>query len=334
MHRLLTYLIALLVLAGFTTTSAQAQQVQEGAAGAAYLLVPNTAQTASLGMAVSGGLSSMSGIEAMLSNPAGLTQNTGTSGLFSYMDYAADIGVSTAGVAQAIGANHIALIVSAWDFGDIPLQTEERPDITDLSYQASNIVVGAAYARQFTDRIAAGVTAKLLNEEIHTVSATGVVFDAGIQYTVGESGLKFGVSLQNFGPEMSFSGDGLQRDTDDGPLNIEAQSHELPSELDFGFTYTQTLGGELSATVLGNFRSNSYDEDELGGALQLGLRDILYVRGGYAWSQSLDDSFFNGANVGAGLNLDLAGTRLSVDYGYRGTDVFSNIHIVTASFTL
>jgi hypothetical protein len=334
MHRLLTYLVALLVLAGFTYDTAQAQQVQEGAAGAAYLLIPHTAQTASLGMAVSGGLASMNGIEAMLSNPAGLTQNAGTSGLFSYMDYAADIGVSTVGVAQSIGNNDIALIVSAWDFGDIPLQTEDRPDITDLSWEASNIVVGAAYARQFTDRIAAGVTAKLLSEEIHTVSATGVVFDAGIQYTVGETGLKFGVSLQNFGPEMSFSGDGLQRNTDEGPLNIEAQSHELPSELDFGFTYTRRLGGELSATVLGNFRSNSYDEDELGGALQLGLRDILYVRGGYAWSESLEESFFTGANVGAGLNLDFAGTTLTVDYGYRATDFFSNVHLVTASFSL
>src|SRR5690606_41226926 len=68
---------------------------------------------------------------------------------------------------------------------------------------------GRDSAGQLTDRIAAGVTCKGVNEASHDMSATAVAFDAGMTYLVGESGLRIGVSLKNIGSEMTYSGTGL-----------------------------------------------------------------------------------------------------------------------------
>lgn len=339
------YLVILAALLGIYPVQAYAQSSSDraGSAGATYMLLPKTARAASLGGSVTGGVVGLNGLEALDANPAGLTLNTGTSALFSRIEYVADIGINTFGVAQRFGSNNIALLVSAWDFGDIPKQTEENPEITEVTYNASNTQVGLSYAREFTDRIVAGVTVKAISEVIDDVNAAGVAFDAGMQYTVGESGLRFGVSLKNFGPQMIYSGEGLQEDLtipDQQPgaspnaFIIKAQEFELPSLLNFGVTYTRQVGASAAVTFIGNFRSNSYDQDQFAGGLELGFRDLLYVRGGYEFQEDMDRSMFQGWNVGAGLNLDISGNRLSVDYAYRGTDFFDDVQMITASITL
>lgn len=333
--RLLTCLIVAVAVAGLAPLHAMAQAgEQSGSAGASYLLVPVTAQSAALGSSMTAGLASVNGIEALYANPGGLMQNQGTSVLFSRMNYVADIGVNTLGAAYRVGNNNLALLVTAWDMGDIPLQTEERPEKTELTWNAPIFYVGASYARQFTDRIAAGVTAKVLSETIDDLNASGFAFDAGMTYTVGESGLRFGVSLRNFGPQMSYSGDGLLRETGGTSRSIPVTGFELPSELNFGISYLRHLGSDASVALLGNFRSNAYDTDQFAGGLEFGLRDILFLRGGFQMQEDLDDSFYEGWNLGAGLNLDFTGLLLKVDYAYRSTRYFDGVQMFTASVTL
>ncbi len=335
MSKLLTYITVLGVLVAFMPEGAAAQSGdQGGSAGSSYLLVPGTANTASLGATVTGGHYALNGVEALAANPAGAMLNTGTSVLFSRMEYVADIGVNTFGVAQRLGENNVALTVVAWDIGDIPLTTEQSPEVSDLSYSPTMLQVGLSYARQFTDRIAAGLTVKLLNETIDDMSASGFAFDTGMTYIVGETGLRFGVSLKNFGPQMIFSGDGLLRETPQGSLSIQPLAFELPSELNFGVSYTRDMGSSASATILSNFRSNSYQHDQFSGGLQLGFRNMFFVRGGYLYEEALEDGFFEGWNVGAGLNLEFEGTRLMIDYAYRPTDPFDNVQLITASIVL
>ena len=60
------------------------------------------------------------------------------------------------------------------------------------------------------ENIYGGLNIKLISESIPNLNATGFAIDAGIQYVTGaKDNLKFGISLKNIGPRMSFSGDGL-----------------------------------------------------------------------------------------------------------------------------
>ena len=343
LKKTLTLILAVLFLAGLWSPGAHAQSNRAGTAGAGYLLVPQTARTISMGTGMASGLDDLNGIEALYANPAGLTVNEGSSVLFSHLNYAADIGVNVLGYAQRFGSNQLGLTLSAMDYGDIPLTTEENPEIGGQTYSPTSIVLGFTYARQVTDRISAGLTVNGLRQTIDDMRASGLALNAGMTYVVGETGLRFGVSLKNFGPKMSFSGNGLVRrgdivgqreDAGQRTVTIDADDYELPSLLNFGMAYRRDISNTLSATVLGNFRSNSYDQNQYTGGLELGFRDLFYVRGGYQITPEQEFSMYQGANLGAGLSLGVAGTELDVDYGYRFVDFFSDVQAITASVTL
>ena len=184
------------------------------------------------------------------------------------------------------------------------------------------------------------MTAKVVSERIDDLNSSTVAFDAGMTYIVGESGLRFGVSLKNLGLSAVYGGEGLVRSVQvrgeaaERSAVLEAEATELPSLLNFGVTYSRPLGQSAVVNLLGNFRANSYTSDQLSAGLELGMMNVLFVRGGYDWRNDLDENFFQGWNVGAGLNLPFAGNRLTVDYAYRPTDFFSNVHMITASVTL
>ena len=115
---------------------------------------------------------------------------------------------------------------------------------------------------------------------------------------------------------------------------LESEGIELPTLLNFGASYTRELGAGAAVTVLGNFRSNSFDQDQYSGGLELGFQNIVYVRGGLEVTQDQDLTFFEGYSFGAGLNLELSGTRLTVDYALVPTEFFDDVQYITASVTL
>lgn len=352
--RLAAVLVASLtmVVAGFGEAHAQQNGTggslgesgsRAGTAGAAELLVAPTARYASLGASGTSGISGMSGIEALYANPAGLALGTGTGAIFSRMNYVADIGVNYFGVSRNFGSNHLAFTVSSWDFGEIPEQTEIVPDVADVSFNVTYMTAGLSYARTLTDRISVGTTVKMVSESIDDVTGTAVAFDAGMNYIVGESGLRFGVSLKNIGSGMNFSGAGLTRIvklSDQAPsakpnaLNFEVAKTELPTLLNFGAAYTRPVGAGSSVTFLGNFRSNAFDPDQYAGGVEFSFQNLFFVRGGYSAVESGESSFFTGLSYGAGVNLNLGGSAITVDYAYVPTDYFSNVSYVTASLKL
>lgn len=314
-----------------------------GTAAMEELLVPITPRTVALGTTLTSGLATLGGVEALQSNPAALVTNTGTNALFSRTEYFADIGINYFGVAQRFGNNNIALAVSTWDYGDIPLTTEAQPELDpDLTFSASVTTVGLTLARQFTDRISAGITAKALGRRIADINSNGIAFDAGMTYVVGESGLRFGVSLKNFGPQMTFSGNGLiypiQGASPAGDVTVTGEildaPSELPSLLNFGAAYTRQFAGDLSATFLANFRSNSYDLDQYAAGLEVGYQNLFFVRGGVDLRSETEVSAWEVWNVGAGVNLNMVGNGLAVDYAYRPSNVFDGVNMFSVSFTL
>lgn len=323
------FLIALLMVFGcFQVVVAQ----EEGSTTNTHLTVPLSARTASLGNTVTGGVNGGNVIEALQSNPAGLSSNGGTSALFSRMNYVADIGTNYFGFAQKVGNGNVAVTINSWDFGDIVRQTESSPEpVDDVTWNANNLTIGVTYARQMTDRFSAGLTVKSASQTIDNMSSSTIAVDAGATYVVGESGLRFGVVLSNFGGKSKFTGSGLSRRADNPtqPGNaaqtnfaIETQDYELPSSLSFGATYTKNLSGDMSASVLGNFRSNNNEAPHYGAGLEFGFKNLFFLRGGYEMSGKADNSMFTGANFGAGLNLNLSGTQISVDYAMRMVQYF------------
>ncbi len=343
--KLLALCASAAALLGPGATTAAAQDDRVGTAAMEELLVPVTPRTVALGSAMTAGLANVSGVEAVQSNPAALLVSQGTNALFSRSEYVADIGINYLGISQSFGANSVAFTLTNWDYGDIPRTSTINPDIdldNPLTFTASTFVAGATFSRRFTDRIGAGFTLKALGRTIDDSNANSLAFDAGITYVVAESGLRFGVALQNLGGEMTFSGGGLQNSIgQNGPNGnntiggeIDDLPGQLPSVLNFGASYTRQFAGDLSVSGLANFKSVSYDLERYSAGLELGYANMIYARGGIDMTTQTDQDFWRGWNVGAGLDLNFQNTNLKVDYAYRPTNVFGGVNVFSVGIGL
>ncbi len=336
--------VVLTLLPGLVAFEALGQSNERfGTSALSELTVPVTPRTIALGSTLTGGMNGASGVEALISNPAAILVNPSTTAMFSRMNYVADVGVNYFGVAQRFGSSNIGLTVMSWDYGDIPETTVENPEIDpDNTWSAATIAVGFTYGRQLTDRIAAGITFKGLSQRIDNMDARTMALDAGMTYIVGESGLRFGVSLRNFGPQLSFDGVGLQdpiitaspAGTYEVPGELRDVRSELPSMLNFGAVYENQFSSDMTATVLANFRSNSYDVNQYAGGVELGFQGLLFVRAGLDISSEPELVHWSEWNLGAGLSLPVGPSRLMIDYAYRPSKVFNSVNVFSASFTL
>lgn len=337
MYKKFSFIVGLILICALAATNVFASGgKRNGTAGAQELLIPVGAR----GMALqSSFVSGIQGIEAIYYNPAGLGSGSASAeAMFSQMNYIADIGVSYAAIATRFeGFGALAFSVKSLDFGDIPVTTTQNPYGTGATFSPTFVTVGLTYANALTDRINVGVNFNIITEKIVRTSASGLSVDAGVQYNglAGVNGLKFGVVLKNFGPQMRFEGSDLIRQAAENNslrgtqfFNIEAATFELPSQLELGLAYENRFTNDYKATIMSSFQNNNFSNDEYRFAGEFSFQDMLYLRGGYALMPDAreDEERIFGATFGGGVHLN-AGVAITVDYAYRTAEFFDANHM-------
>ena len=307
---------------------------RNGTAGAQELLIPVGAR----GLAFNGAyISGLEGIESLYYNPAGLGASIyGSEVMFSYMNYIADIGVSYAAISTSFeGFGNIAFSVKSLDFGDIPETTTQNPYGTGSTFSPTFVTIGITYANSLTDRIKVGVTGNIISENIISTSATGVSFNVGVQYSdvVDITGLKLGVVLKNFGPQIKFDGPDLLRQGEAlGTLRgqqfykIDAAGFELPSQVQLGVAYERNFSDDYRVLFISSFENNNFSNDEYKLAGEFAFQEMFFIRGGYSYMPGPEEEQTFGPTFGAGFNID-TGINITVDYAYRWARFFEANHM-------
>jgi hypothetical protein len=329
-----------------------------GQAGATQLLINPWARSSGFnGMNVA----ASNGIESVINNPAGLAGTRKTELVFSHSRWlsGSSININSFGMSQATrGDGVIGISVMAFDFGQIERTTEDNPDGGLGTFSPSFLNIGASYAKKFTDHINVGFTTRMIHEAITDASATGISFDAGVQYkTGGESGekLKFGVSLRNVGPAMRFAGDGLQQRANlngnqfSSAVSRVGSKFELPSYLAIGVGYDFDLAEDHVITALGSFYSHTFSRDQLGLGAEYRFRKFFMLRTAYSFEKGIFADHWindklpmwiadsNRMNVHTGLSLGCTFeipfksgkdqmSKFAVDYAYRSSNPFAGTH--------
>jgi hypothetical protein len=324
---------------------------RNGTGGATELTIP----VGTPGIALSGSnVATATGLDALFWNPAGVAHmDNSATATFSHMNYIADIGVEYGAVAANFeGFGVVSLDIKSLNIGAINVTTNSQPDGTGQTYTPQFIVAGASYSRLLTDRIGIGLTFNYISETISQVSASGVGFNAGIQYNdLGDiKGLNFGLVIKNIGPQMTYSGPGLlvnasptgstpdPNSTFERPpsyYSINAASFSLPSAFDIGFGYSPQIDNVNAVTISATFENNNFSGDlyDVGG--EYGYDKMFFVRVGYSYSpKDQDPNYIYGLTAGAGINYNLGSITLDVDYAYRAVKYFSgdNVFAVSVSF--
>jgi len=327
------FIAVLLVLSSIQMIYASGDK-RNGTGGAQELLIPVGARGLSLAGSDIGGIK---GLDAVYYNPAGLSASThSTEATFSYMNYIADINFLYAGVGVNLSNfGSMAFTIRSLDFGDIPETTVDSPYGTGATFSPTFVTVGLTYSNHLTDRIKVGVTANLITEKIMSVGATGIAFDAGVQYDgLGMiNGLKFGVVLRNFGPQMRFNGaDLLRKATETNAkrgeqfYQLDAAAFELPSQLELGLSYSKNIAENITTMVSSSFTNNNFSNDEYKLGAEVGFKNMFFLRGGYIYTReganNADERLF-GPVMGAGFNLG-RNNNITLNYAYRWVRLFDD----------
>ena len=300
---------------------------RNGTAGASQLMIPVGARGIAMGGST---LANSYGLEALFWNPANLARidEFSTNVLVSHMEHIADIGVEYGAFSTDIESfGSLAFSIKSLAVGDIPITTVESPDGTGAIFSPEFLTIGLTYSRMLSDRISVGLTTNVVSEVIDRVDATGLAFNVGVTYSdfANLNGLNIAFVMKNIGPQMKFDGSGLLISAQNPDLNrdeelykVDAAPFELPSTLELGLSYVYDVNEQNALQFAGLFANNNFYGDELKLGLEYGYDNLLFLRAGYSTAYDMDSDFnAYGLNAGFGLEYDMGGVDLRVDYAYR-----------------
>ena len=334
MNRIIKLITVFVLTLAITNIFAEGGK-RTGTAGASELLIPVGPRGIAMGES---NLVSATGVEALFWNPAGVSHMTNNADvLFSHMSYIADIGVEYGAVAANFeGFGVIALSIKSLSIGDIPVTTTINPDGTGELFSPTMVTAGLSYSRMLTDAISVGLTANLVSERIADVSATGVAFDFGVIYQnlADVSGLSIGVVLKNLGTEMKYDGSGLYQfgqieDVNRPPsyYKVDAAAFEMPFNFQLAAGYKPVVDEMNSLQFTGIYQNNNFSGDEAKLGAEYGYNSMFFVRAGYQLALQESDNYIYGFTAGAGINYEIEGFGVKVDYAFRDTEFFDGNHV-------
>lgn len=270
-------------------------------------------------------------------NPAGIAFSDQFQALFSYTGLYTGINVDYLGVVVPSGnAGNFALSVTAVNYGNIGVTTEDQPDGTGETFSPASYEFGISYARNITQDFAVGATGKIITENIYHSNATGVAFDIGTIFTTPFYGVRFASSITNFGTKMQMSGNDLlirynvdpQRAGSNSTVdaNIATEQFDLPLRLQIGMSrdFIFLDDQRFTLAVDGIVPNDNNEWVNVGGELAL-FDNMVFLRGGYK-SLFLKHAQ-EGLTLGVGVKYKKAGyIDIGVDYSYQQYQYLGNVN--------
>ena len=204
------YIIAFCALALVGTVQAGNPQ-RAGSAGASELLINPFARSSGWG---SVNVAGASGMDASFVNIAGIAAMEGnTQVTFNNTQWLVGAGIQMNGATLVQRVSDVGVLnmgISAFDYGEWEVTTTDQPEGTGATISPQSIVINLGYAQKFTENIYGGANVKIYSSSISNLNTSGVCFDAGVQYRTGiDDRFKFGITLRNVGPGITYEGDGL-----------------------------------------------------------------------------------------------------------------------------
>jgi hypothetical protein len=348
-------LVATLLGGLAAVSSAQAPQNQDntayGTTSAEFLLFGAGARGTALGGAFAAIATDPS---ALYYNPAGIALMPRPGAMVGTYDYVAETRYSWGGLAFPFsgGSRAIGLSLGTFGFKDQPVYTAEQPDGTGSVYSVSQTAVGLSFAQNFSDRFAAGFTAKGVFDNLGEVSGQAFAIDFGTNFhaQLGGHPIRFAFVVANLGTNLSYSGSAIETDTprDEIPGQDPVPSNPQPSEFrtkDFplptifrvGLAYDVLAGDNNRLTVISDFNqpNNNGAGFSAGGEwMTQGLGGSNFgfaVRGSYSYAPAnnldpvdvnttalRDEERLQGLAFGGGINYGTGGGfNIGLDYAWK-----------------
>jgi hypothetical protein len=291
------YLLSLLLAAVVMGPSA-ATASDPGDAGAVFLRFGMGARASAMGEAFSAVAEDAS---AMHWNPGAMAAVLGTNAMFVHTEYYQSVRLEQAAIVHetdwgTFGMSFTGLYMDEMD------RYDNTPSAVPLgTFSAYDVGFAVGYSRYIIPNLAAGVSGKIVYENIDETTAKGWAFDAGLYHISRIEGVKLAAVVANFGPPIRFEND-----------HFTGSEFDLPQTVRLGASYEREydgIRGDILATFDVVFTNDGSARQHIGA--EYGYDKRLFVRGGFKAGY---DS--QGATFGAGIRY----SRYSVDYAFLLVD--------------
>lgn len=304
----------------FLPLVAGAQFSRVGTSAAQFMKFPAHPRIAALGGASA---ASYGQAESMFMNPAGIAGIQGVGATFSYASLFAGISYSFAGAAIDLGGSHNLGIQAFYlDSGEMEQTTVAQPEGTGAYFHVRNYAFGLTYAQHMTEWLMVGISARYIREELWNESAQSVGVDIGSVLETGFYGVRLGISISNFGPDMQLSGEDLKFPYETGRVTIDrgaaltTEPWPLPLTFRLGIAFDVVGGSNTiiesashTVTLLGDYNEPNDAGPRGNFGLEYGWEKTVFARLGYY--QNYDAPRFA---YGIGVALGGSSVRVAADY--------------------
>lgn len=267
------------------------------------------------------------GAHALYWNPAGLTRARSHSFALDRVDWFLDAAHYGLAYGLSLGSwGHAGVHFYMADMGEFQETRVDRlgfideggtqvynPGLTGTSFSLRSWVAGITYARAFTDRFSAGLTAKMAREDLYLADASAFLYDFGMTYETGYRSLRLGASVMNFGAPVSFGEDAY-------PVPLLFRLGGAVDVIGTGGLIPLHEANRLTATF-DLIQPNDYDQQWAAG-LEYAFFQRFIARGGYQHNFDIASYSF-----GVGIRQPVAFVRLGFDYSYSSmSEAFGAVH--------
>jgi hypothetical protein len=305
-----------------------------GTSGFQFLKVAVDARAAAMGETV---VANAFDASALFWNPALAAQAPGTQVAFNHTAYFADVRMEYAAALYHLHRLGLTLggSLQALNSGDMAVTTEFEPFGTGERFRFVDVAAGLTVSQRLTDLFSYGVTAKYVRESAAEIVAQTAVFDLGIFYRIGATGLQTAVAIRNFGLDGTPRGELERPLIDEDGTTVEDDFEPLtpPTTFLLGVTYEALRGSDRNALLLSGQLINPNDNAEsFNVGLEYTWNDLLILRSGYRFG--VEEYVL--PSVGFGLRVPgLPGALgLRFDYGFNRRERLGAIHRVGLNVNL
>ncbi len=264
-------------------------------------------------------------------NPGTISRIPKSSAVFTRSSWLVETSFTNVAVTLPLSGFTAGLDLTYFGSGDIQETTLLKQDGTGRVVSASDLALGAALARNLTDRFSVGGKFKYIREQLAQVTAGAFAFDIGSVFeTSFFNNMKIGIALTNFGGALQFNGNDLlvTHVVSGSPTNkqvpavLETKSWDMPMTFRLGVATNLVQRNDLVWS--GSYAIN--DARDFGTRHNLGttltLKKMLALRAGYRFN-------YDEVSLSAGAGLLVPASFLGqvyIDYAYTDFGQFSNIH--------
>lgn len=373
-NRSLILTVALLSAASGVASAQVVRQIESdntayGTTAAEFLLLAPTARGMALGNSFSALVTDISSLHF---NPAGLAQMPRPELSASSTNYIADTKYNWVGVALPFGGGSraIGFSIGSFGFSDQPVYTVEDPTGSSGEvYSVAETYFAMTYSQQFSDRFAAGLTAKYISDRLGDVTGTAFAVDFGTSFhaNIGGRPIRAAFTIQNLGSSLQHTGKALnalvnrppptgQQDVQQEPAaaSLRTKEWQLPIQFRVALAYDLFTTSMSRFSLMGEFTQPNNNDPSFGFAGEYDVRlgssgfalapRVSYTlqpannldpadatSASYAGFNTAVSAGADGLALGAGIKYRKTPRSFGfgVDYAYRNYGLLGNINTIS-----